>query len=193
MKPKRPTETDLLALVQNGFNAQRPKDRAAQASAPGPEPKPKANDSATTDPSPLVPMVRITLTVPEELRYRLKLTLMNQGRTVRNKMTQDEFGLIPPAPVPTSGIEPTRSAIPFSSHAPSLFKATPIGEPQCLTSRNSAGTPPPGSRKPEPPARPWPQNPSRLGSRQPLRLSAWRPSGCRCPQSATPPPPSPMG
>ena len=92
MKPKRPTETDLLALVQNGFNAQLPKDRAAQASAPGPEPKPKANDSVPTDPAPLVPMVRITLTIPEELRYRLKLTLMNQGRTVRNKMTQDEFG-----------------------------------------------------------------------------------------------------
>jgi hypothetical protein len=92
MKPKRPTETDLLTLVQNGFNAQLPKDRAAQAPAPGPEPKPKANDGATTDPAPLVPMVRITLTIPEELRYRLKLTLMNQGRTTRSRMTQDEFG-----------------------------------------------------------------------------------------------------
>jgi hypothetical protein len=92
MKPKRPTETDLLALVQNGFNAQLPKDRAAQAPAREREPQPKGNDTAAADPPPLVPMVRITLTIPEELRYRLKMTLMNQRRTARSKMTQDEFG-----------------------------------------------------------------------------------------------------
>ena len=94
MKPKRPTETDLLALVQNGFNAQLPKDREAQASAPRAAPKPKAADTAKADPAPLmpmVPMVRITLTIPEELRYRLKMTLMSQRRTTRNKMTQDEY------------------------------------------------------------------------------------------------------
>jgi hypothetical protein len=91
VKPKRPTETDLLALVQNGFNTQLPKDRAAQASAPGPAPMPKADDTAKAGPSPLAPMVRITLTIPEELRYRLKMTLMSQRRTTRNKMTQDEY------------------------------------------------------------------------------------------------------
>ena len=33
MKPKRPTETDLLAIVQNGFQEQLPKDREARAPA----------------------------------------------------------------------------------------------------------------------------------------------------------------
>ncbi|MDR3672735.1 MAG: hypothetical protein P4L36_17955 [Holophaga sp.] len=88
MKPKPPTETDLLALVQNGFNAQLPMDRAAQAPDAAPAPKPKADEA---DPSALVPMARITLTVPEELRYRLKLVLMNHRRTGRSRLTQDEY------------------------------------------------------------------------------------------------------
>jgi hypothetical protein len=88
MKPKRPTETDLLTIVQNGFNAQLPMDRAAQAPDVAPAPKHKVDE---VDPAALVPMARITLTVPEELRYRLKLVLMNQRRTGRSKMTQDEY------------------------------------------------------------------------------------------------------
>jgi hypothetical protein len=43
------------------------------------------------DPASLVPMARITLTVPDELRYRLQLVLMNQRRAGRSKMTQDEY------------------------------------------------------------------------------------------------------
>lgn len=91
MKPKRPTETDLLALVQNGFNAQLPKDREAQAPAAGAAPKPKVEGTSTPEPAPFVPMVRITLTIPEELRYRLKMILINHGRTARGRMTQDEY------------------------------------------------------------------------------------------------------
>lgn len=88
MKPKPPTETDLLTLVQNGFNAQLPVDRAAQAPDAAPAPKPKADEA---DPAAMVPMARITLTVPEELRYRLKLVLMNHRRAGRSRMTQDEY------------------------------------------------------------------------------------------------------
>lgn len=88
MKPKPPTETDLLTLVQNGFNAQLPMDRAAQAPDAAPAPKPKADEAG---PAAVVPMARITLTVPEELRYRLKLVLMNHRRTGRSRMTQDEY------------------------------------------------------------------------------------------------------
>ena len=77
MKPKRPSETDLLALVQNGFNAQLPMDRAAQNPAPGP--------------ATVVPMVRITLAIQEDLRYRLKLTMMNHKRRNRSSLTQDEY------------------------------------------------------------------------------------------------------
>ena len=88
MKPKRPTETDLLTIVQNGFNAQLPMDRAVQGPDAALASKPQ---SGGIDPAALVPMARITLTVPEELRYRLKLVLMNQRRTGRSRMTQDEF------------------------------------------------------------------------------------------------------
>ena len=91
MKPKRPSEADLLALVQNGFNAQLPKDRAAQAPAQEPGPKPKTQDGAAPPPAPAVPMARITLTIPEELRYRLKLLLMDYRRYGREKLTQDEY------------------------------------------------------------------------------------------------------
>ena len=89
MKPKRPTETDLLAIVQNGFQEQLPKDREAQAPAPAstsvPAPTP------VTAPVPLGPMVRITLAIPEELRYRLKLAVMNHRRKNQDRITQDEF------------------------------------------------------------------------------------------------------
>jgi hypothetical protein len=91
MKPKRPSETDLLALVQNGFNAQLPKDRAAQVPPGETPPKPEANAGPEAAPAPFVPMARITITVPEELRYRLKLLLMNQRRFDRGKLTQDEY------------------------------------------------------------------------------------------------------
>lgn len=93
MKPKRPSETDLLALVQNGFNAQLPKDRAAQTPVQDAEPRleAKAKASMETAPAPPVPMARITIAIPEELRYRLKLVLMNQRRMGRGKVTQDEF------------------------------------------------------------------------------------------------------
>ena len=48
--------------------------------------------NAAANPAPLVPRVRITLTIPEDLRYRLKMTLMSQRRADRSKMTQDKFG-----------------------------------------------------------------------------------------------------
>lgn len=93
MKPKRPTETDLLTLVQNGFNAQLPKDREAQppaaalkSSAPTPLATPAHQEPAT-----FLPMVRITLSIPEELRFRLKTMLINHGRMARSRMTQDQF------------------------------------------------------------------------------------------------------
>ena len=91
MKPKRPSETDLLALVQNGFNAQLPKDRAAQAPAQEPGPKPEATGATETDPASLLTMARITITIPEELRYRLKLLLMDYRRFGPGKLTQDEY------------------------------------------------------------------------------------------------------
>ena len=91
MKPKRPTETDLLTLVQNEFNAQLPKDREAQAPVHAPAPQPMAKDSPAAGPTSFLPMVRITVAVPEDLRFRLKVTLMGQRRKSRNKMTQDEY------------------------------------------------------------------------------------------------------
>jgi hypothetical protein len=36
-------------------------------------------------------MVRITLAIQEDLRYRLKLTMMNHRRRNRSRLTQDEF------------------------------------------------------------------------------------------------------
>ena len=36
-------------------------------------------------------MVRITLTIPEDLRYRMKLALMNLRRKNQDRLTQDEF------------------------------------------------------------------------------------------------------
>jgi len=38
-----------------------------------------------------VPMVRITLAIPEDLRFRLKLALMSLRRKRQSRMTQDEF------------------------------------------------------------------------------------------------------
>ena len=91
MKPKRPTETDLLTLVQNGFNSQLPKDREAQASAPGPAPKAKEEEMPAAVPTPFASMVRITLAIPEDLRYSLKLALMGHRRKNRSRLTQDEY------------------------------------------------------------------------------------------------------
>jgi hypothetical protein len=36
-------------------------------------------------------MVRITLAIPEELRYSLKLALMGHRRKDRSRLTQDEY------------------------------------------------------------------------------------------------------
>ena len=36
-------------------------------------------------------MVRITLAIPEEQRFRLKVVIMNQRRKYRSRMTQDEY------------------------------------------------------------------------------------------------------
>jgi hypothetical protein len=36
-------------------------------------------------------MVRITLAIPEDLRYRLKLAVMNHRRKNQDRITQDEF------------------------------------------------------------------------------------------------------
>jgi hypothetical protein len=58
MKPKRPTETDLLAIVQNGFQEQLPKDREAQAPVAVPTPAPASNPVAA--PLTVEPMVRLT-------------------------------------------------------------------------------------------------------------------------------------
>jgi hypothetical protein len=91
VKPKRPTEKDLLALVQNGFNTQLPKDRAAQAPAQDTGPKAEAKGGAEATPASSVPMARITLTIPEALRYRLKLLLMDYRRFGRERLTQDEY------------------------------------------------------------------------------------------------------
>jgi hypothetical protein len=87
MKPKRPTETDLLAIVQNGFQEQLPKDREAQAPALAPTatPIPVAATAA------IEPMVKITLTIPEDMRYRMKIALMNLRRKNQDRLTQDEF------------------------------------------------------------------------------------------------------
>ena len=89
MKPKRPTETDLLAIVQNGFREQLPKDREAQS--PAPVPVPTAIAPSATEPGALVPMVRITLAIPEDLRYRLKLAMMDHRRKSRSRITQDDY------------------------------------------------------------------------------------------------------
>ena len=89
MKPKRPTETDLLAIVQNGFKEQLPRDREARA--PAPPPAPTAVVPSATEPAALVPMARITLAIPEDLRYRLKLAMMDHRRKHRSRITQDDF------------------------------------------------------------------------------------------------------
>lgn len=92
MKPKRPTETDLLAIVQNGFQEQLPRDRETQATASVPAilPEPEAKPAAI-EPAPAIPMVRITLAIPEDMRFRLKVAVMNHRRRHRDRMTQDEF------------------------------------------------------------------------------------------------------
>jgi hypothetical protein len=90
VKPKRPTETDLLALVQNGFKDQLPKDREVHAPTP-PAPLPKREDPTAKEAPPFEPMVRITLTILEDLRFRLRVALMNHQRKTRAKITQDEF------------------------------------------------------------------------------------------------------
>lgn len=89
MKPKRPTETDLLAIVKNGFQEQLSRDREAQAPAPLPSPALVAPRAA--EPAALVPMVRITLAIPEDLRYRLKLAMLDHRRENRSRITQDDY------------------------------------------------------------------------------------------------------
>ena len=91
MKPKRPSEADLLNLIQNGFNSQLPRDRETQAPAPALASRPKAGDLHAGEPASRVPMVRITLTVPEDLRYRLKVAVLSHRRTSLPRMTQDEY------------------------------------------------------------------------------------------------------
>jgi hypothetical protein len=92
MKPKRPTEQDLLSLVQNGFNTQLAKDREIQGTRPEPEAPPgEPIDLHVPEGAPSSPLVRMTLSVPEELRFRLKVLLMNQQRRTHHRMTQDEF------------------------------------------------------------------------------------------------------
>lgn len=90
MKPKRPTETDLLAVVQNGFQEQLSMDREPSKA----QVKDRARIAAleTEDP-PLTPRanVRMTLSIPEELRYRIKLSVMDQRRKGQPRLTQDEF------------------------------------------------------------------------------------------------------
>jgi len=91
VKPQRPSETDLLALVQNGFNAQLPKDREAHGAGSEPPPSPLSATATAPLPGTQAAMVRITLTIPEDLRFQLKMALMNRQRSSRSKMTQDEF------------------------------------------------------------------------------------------------------
>jgi len=91
MKPKRPSEADLLALVQNGFNTQLPQDREAQRPVPDPAPPAPPPEAPAAPADFQGPLVRITLTIPEELRYQLKLALMERQRTTRTRMTQDAF------------------------------------------------------------------------------------------------------
>lgn len=79
-----------MAVIQNSFNAQLPQDREALAAAAEPASKPRVDDPSGADPG-FVPMVRITLAVPEDLRYRLKMVLMDHQRKSRARMTQDEF------------------------------------------------------------------------------------------------------
>ena len=90
MKPKRPTETDLLAIVQNGFQEQLPRDREAQA-ATDPASPPRQAQRMENPVPPLEPTARITLTIPEDLRFRLRVALMNHQRRTRTRMTQDAF------------------------------------------------------------------------------------------------------
>lgn len=90
MKPKRPTETDLLAIVQNGFQEQLPRDREAQA-ATDPASPPRQAQRMENPVPPLEPTARITLTIPEDLRFRLRGALMNHQRRTRARMTQDAF------------------------------------------------------------------------------------------------------
>ncbi len=42
-------------------------------------------------PTPFAPMVRITLAIPEDLRYSLKLALIGHRRKNRSRLTQDEY------------------------------------------------------------------------------------------------------
>lgn len=91
MKPKPPTEAELLTLVQNGFNSQLPKDREAQAITREPAPKARSSDGLAPELQVPVPMVRITLAVPEDLRFRLKVAMMSLRRKTQCRMTQDEF------------------------------------------------------------------------------------------------------
>jgi hypothetical protein len=91
MKPKRPTETNLLAIVQNGFQEQLPKDREAQTQPPAPAPATTSVLAPVAGSAPMEQMVKITLTIPEDLRYRMKLALMNLRRKNQDRLTQDEF------------------------------------------------------------------------------------------------------
>lgn len=91
MKPRRPTETDLLAIVQQGFQEQLPKDREAQAPATASVPTPAPAMPPAIVPAPREPMVKVTLTIPEDLHYRMKLALMNLRRNNQDRLTQDEF------------------------------------------------------------------------------------------------------
>jgi hypothetical protein len=51
----------------------------------------RVGDAPTVEAGALVPMVRITLAIPEDLRFRLKLALMSLRRKRQSRMTQDEF------------------------------------------------------------------------------------------------------
>lgn len=89
MKPKRPSETDLLAVVQNGFQEQLQLDREPHI-PPVHHGRPSLPEARPSTAAPAA-QVRITLTIPEGLRYRIKLAVMDQRRSSHPRLTQDEF------------------------------------------------------------------------------------------------------
>jgi len=87
VKPERPKESDLLAIVQSGLQEQLARDRNPLPRSPGSG----TSSQGIPESSSCLPMVRITLSIPEDLRYRLKLAMMDHRRTHRKRITQDEF------------------------------------------------------------------------------------------------------
>jgi hypothetical protein len=87
-KPKKPTEGDLMSIIQQGFNTQREQDLAKQKVADVPV---KVLTRTQASDASFVPRVKISPMVPLELKNQMDLYLLTWSQRYRSRFTLDAF------------------------------------------------------------------------------------------------------